>query len=174
MANPTMTLIGTPITVGSGGASSIDFTSIPSTYTDLCFKASVRTDRAALEDGLNMSINGTSTTYASRTLIGNGSAASSSATPYGQLWASRVNAATATASTFGNFEIYFPNYANTSYYKSYLIDGVTENNSSIAYINLVADLWSSTTAINQLTLSSGTSSTIVQYSTFSLYGIKNS
>ena len=30
------------VTVGSGGASSIDFTSIPSTYTDLCVKLSTR------------------------------------------------------------------------------------------------------------------------------------
>lgn len=164
------------ITVGSAGAASIDFTAIPATYTDLCLKASIRTNRAADEDGLNMSINGTSTTYASRTLIGNSAsaAASSSTTPYGQLWVSRVDAANATANTFGNFEIYIPNYANTSYYKSYSIDGVTENNSSTAFSNLVADLWSSTAAINQLTLSSGNSATIVQYSSASLYGITTS
>ena len=30
------------VTVGSGGAASIDFTSIPSTYTDLCIKTSIK------------------------------------------------------------------------------------------------------------------------------------
>ena len=32
----------TTVTVGSGGASSIDFTSIPQTYTDLVIKTSAR------------------------------------------------------------------------------------------------------------------------------------
>ena len=40
----TFTLIASS-TVGAGGASSIDFTSIPSTYTDLVIKASLRSDR---------------------------------------------------------------------------------------------------------------------------------
>ena len=37
MANPTMTLIASN-TVGSGGASSVTFSSIPQTYTDLVVK----------------------------------------------------------------------------------------------------------------------------------------
>ena len=39
----TYTLISS-VTVGAGGASSIDFTSIPATYTDLLVKFSLRTD----------------------------------------------------------------------------------------------------------------------------------
>ena len=39
--NNTLVKIQT-VTVGSGGASSIDFTSIPQTYTDLCLVYSAR------------------------------------------------------------------------------------------------------------------------------------
>ena len=40
----TYTLISS-VTVGSGGAASIEFTSIPSTYTDLVLKLSARSSR---------------------------------------------------------------------------------------------------------------------------------
>ena len=54
----TYTLIST-VTVGAGGAASIDFNSIPGTYTDLLLVVSVRSTRpAATNDGLFMSING--------------------------------------------------------------------------------------------------------------------
>jgi hypothetical protein len=35
------------VTVGSGGAANIEFTSIPATYTDLVVLFSARTDRSA-------------------------------------------------------------------------------------------------------------------------------
>ena len=41
------------VTVGSGGAASIDFTSIPQTYTDLKIVLSARTNRANATDEAN-------------------------------------------------------------------------------------------------------------------------
>ena len=52
-------------------------------------------------------------------------------------------------------------------------DGVMENNATEAYQNLVAGLWSNTSAITSLTLAKSTGN-FVQYSSASLYGIKNS
>ena len=46
----TYTLISS-VTVGAGGASSIDFTSIPSTYTDLLVKISARSTLNELNGG---------------------------------------------------------------------------------------------------------------------------
>jgi len=166
------------VTVGAGGASSIDFTSIPSTYTDLVIKTSVRTDRASGADGLRLRVgNGsvdTGSNYSDRYLQGDG-ASVTSGSDTGATWlvAGISVASTSTASTFSNIEIYFPNYAGSSF-KSMSVDGVSENNATTAYTNLAADLWSSTSAINTIKLLSANSANFVQYSTATLYGIKSS
>jgi len=152
-------------TVGSGGASSIDFTSIPSTFTDLCLKVSAR-------DGdsnwvLNMKFNGSN--GSSRYLQGSGSSASSGTETDMRFI---VDSAGATASTFGSAEIYIPNYTSSNY-KSVSIDSVSEANASTAYMRMVAALWSSASAINQITLTNVVSGNIPQYSTAYLYGVKN-
>ena len=78
-----------------------------------------------------------------------------------------------TANTFDNFEIYIPNYAGSTN-KSFSVDGVAEDNSSSNNeLDLVAGLWSSTSAINAVGLTIN-GQTIAQYSTAYLYGIKNS
>ena len=55
MANTFVLLAST--TVGSGGASSIDFTSIPATYTDLVVKVSGRIDYAQTGDYFKITFN---------------------------------------------------------------------------------------------------------------------
>jgi hypothetical protein len=163
MAN-TFTLIASS-TVGAGGAASIDFTSIPSTYTDLVLKVSAR-------DGdsnwvLNMKFNGTN--GSSRYLQGEGASASSGTQSNMRFI---VDSAGGTANTFGNAEIYIPNYTSSNY-KSVSIDSVSEANATIEYMRMVAALWSSTSAINQITLLDVVSGNIPQYSTAYLYGVKN-
>ena len=70
--NNTLVKIQT-VTVGSGGASSIDFTSIPQTYTDLCVVLSARGTNAGTgaNDG-HLTFNSSSTGYSSRLLYGTG------------------------------------------------------------------------------------------------------
>ena len=77
-----------------------------------------------------------------------------------------------TASTFGNLQIYIPNYAGSNQ-KSYSIDSVGENNATDAYQVLSAGKYNQTTAITQVSLRIA-SSNLAQYSTAYLYGIKNS
>jgi hypothetical protein len=169
MAN-TMTLISS-YTVGSGGASSIDFTSIPSTFTDLVLKISVRSDRAASTwDNTQLKVNNSTANMTNRYLSGNGSSAGS-----GTLTVSYIGdipATGATSSTFANQEIYITNYAGSTN-KSMSVDSVAETNGSTAYAYFDANLWSQTTAINQLTVFSGNAANFVQYSTAYLYGVKN-
>jgi len=152
-------------TVGSGGAASIDFTSIPSTFTDLCLKVSAR-------DGdsnwvLNMKFNNSD--GSTRYLQGNGSAAESGTQGDMRFI---VNSNGSTANTFGNAEIYIPNYAGSTN-KSFSIDAVSEANATTAFMRLIAGLWSNTAAINRITLSNIASGNIPQYSTAYLYGVKN-
>lgn len=163
-------------TVGAGGAASIDFTSIPSTYTDLVIKGSTRIGTSNTSDGLFIKINNsTAFQYADRTLYGNGSSAASIFNIVGDnnrgLYWLYTTGNNATASTFGNFEIYVPNYAGSSQ-KSFSYDSVSENNATAAVQFLTAGLWNQTTAINQITLTPNTS-TFQQYSTAYLYGVKN-
>lgn len=157
------------VTVGSGGASSIDFTSIPSTYTDLCIKVSARDTNSAQNTTLALGING-SGSASFRVLYGTGSTAASFSGS-GYLWSGYIDAATSTASTFGNAEIYIPNYAGSNQ-KSISSDSVTETNATGAYMALGATLWTSTSAITSIGLYPVT--LFAQYSTATLYGIKNS
>jgi hypothetical protein len=157
------------VTVGSGGAASIDFTSIPSTYTDLCVVHSLRSDNS--EDYYGLQFNSSSSSFSSRSLQGNGSAASS-ATRSDNLFVGTVAQSTLTASTFSNGQIYIPNYAGSAY-KSFSYDAVQENNATSALSELFAGLWSNTAAITSVKLVKN-SGNFVQYSTATLYGIKSS
>jgi hypothetical protein len=169
MAN-TYTLIQT-VTVGSGGTSAIDFTSIPATYTDLKLVFSIRTNRAgATVDALGLKINNVATNQSMRILYADGSSAGSATDTTIN---TAVVGATATSNIFGSGEFYIPNYAGSTN-KSVSAESVNENNATLNYMYVVAGLWSQTTAINQLTLYSINSATILEFSSASLYGIKNS
>lgn len=152
------------VTVGSGGASSIDFSSIPSTYTDLLVNLSMRSSDSGPVD-TNIKFNGTDTSKTILYLRGNGSAAGSGSYAY---TIGATNGSASTSNTFTTSTIYIPNYANTSYNKSFSGDTVQENNATTAYATMIAGLWSSTAAINQLTFVAN----FVQYTTAYLYGIK--
>ena len=167
MANPTMTLIASN-TVGSGGASSITFSSIPQTYTDLLIKCSVRGSLSSNYGGL-ISFNGSGSGFTNKYLEGSGSSVVSSS--YAQFIFAEVSSSQ-TSNTFTNTEVYIPNYTSSNY-KSVSSDSVTENNSTLSYAELTANLWSNTAAITSISITASTTSW-VQYSTFYLYGISNS
>ena len=156
-------------TVGVLGSSTISFTSIPSTYTDLCLKLSLRSTNTQIYDYLYVNFNSNGYNSTIRYLQGSGSAVTCNSESTGYLGI--INGTTATASTFSNNEVYIPNYAGSSY-KSFSVDGTEENNASTSYMHLVAGIWSNTAAINSITLKPDTN-TFVQYSTAYLYGVKN-
>jgi hypothetical protein len=171
MAN-TYTALAT-VTAGSGGSNSFEFTNIPNTYTDLCILASVRSDQAGdISNDSRITFNGSTSNYTQKRLEGTGSAASSDNS------SSRVafvtNSAAATSNTFANVMIYIPNYAGSNY-KSWSSDSVSENNATTASTYLMAGLWSDTSAITSIDIAVNVASKKwVQYSTATLYGIKNS
>ena len=156
------------VTVGSGGAASIDFSSIPATYTDLQLLISIREETSSSAVAF-IKFNNTTANRSERYLQGNGSSATSGTTSVLQFIACQP---TDTANTFGNASIYIPNYASSNY-KSVSSDSVNENNATAAFSRLVAGLWSDTSAINQITITTDTGD-VAQYSTATLYGIKNS
>lgn len=175
MAN-TYTLIASA-TAGIGGASDFTFSSIPSTFTDLCVKYSIRGVAPYTAGYAVYYLNGdTSTSYTNKFLIGDGASASSvgstGASNYSRIIGGNQQA-TATANTFSNGEIYIPNYAGSNQ-KLASADGVGENNGSTAFAILSANLYPSTSAITSITIINYDAGGMAQYSTAYLYGIKNS
>ena len=159
------------VTVGAGGAASIEFTNIPATYTDLCLKLSLRDTRSNTANNFFINFNGVTTNRTYRYLYGSGSAAGSSSGSDGTIGV--TDSATATASTFNNAEIYIPNYAgNTN--KSMSSDSVMENNATASEQWLTASLWSNTAAITSISIAPNTApgaAVWAQHSTAYLYGI---
>jgi len=168
MATSTYNLIASQV-VGSGGAASVTFSSIPGTYTDLKVVMSTRYSGASETNQL-ISINGSSSTFSMIQLYGGGTGVGSYTTP--AQYAGNVGGTNYTANTFNNIEVYIPNYTSSNY-KSYSVDAVTETNASAVSMGLAAGLWSTTSAITSLSFAPSSGS-YVQYSTFYLYGIRNS
>jgi hypothetical protein len=154
-------------TLGTAAAS-IEFTSIPQTYTDLVFVASTRasTSGTSVEPCL-VTFNANTSNYTHRTLNGSGSAATS-ASGTSRLVFNSPRTGT-TASTFGNVSVYIPNYAGATN-KSYSTDSVTEHNATEAHQTLIAGLWSDTAAITSAKFEP-TANNFIAGSTISLYGI---
>jgi hypothetical protein len=164
------------IVVPSAGASSVTFSNIPQTgYTDLKVVMSARTSGSAPYAGTYVSFNnttGASTAYSMTLLEGFGGVASSKSTGIDTLFpVPHIVGNTATANTFGNAEIYIPNYTSANF-KSVSIDAVTENNSSTTYdydLGLSAGLYASTGAITTIKIQPN--NPFVANSTFYLYGV---
>jgi hypothetical protein len=152
------------VTVGAGGAASIEFTGIPQSFTDLTVLMSFR---GATNNGSfgEWQFNGQTTTFTGRVLFGDGSSASSlQRTNGGQIavpdgW---------TASTFSNVQMLIPNYTGSAA-KSYSLDTVTERNATSADSTLHAGSWNGTAAITSLRFNYF-GANLAQYSTAYLYG----
>ena len=160
------------ITVGAAGASSVEFTGIPQTgYTDLVVKTSVRDtfNANALDHWIRF--NSVTTNYTWRKVQGSGSVASSSTATVDPYLVLGVGpGAAATANTFGNFEVYIPNYTSSNF-KSISVDSVGENNGTQAFQVLNAGLWSNTAAITSIQLIPQSGGGWAPNSTFYLYGV---
>lgn len=163
------------VTVGAGGAASIDFTSIPQTYTDLVIVYSLRTAQAGTYvDGLGVRFNGDSgNNYPFTQLFGTGSSGTgTSGGTVSFIYGRPINGSTSTANTFGNGQIYIPNYTSSNS-KSVSVDSVTEGNTTGSDQGFVAHRWTGTAAITSISMFDFNGSNLVQYSSATLYGISN-
>ena len=160
-------LIGT-VTVGSGGAASIDFTNIPQNYTDLCVLLSVRSDRSAsVGDWAFVSFNGTTTGYTGATIEG------VLYDTFPRIFGMGT-AANSPANSFGNSTACVLNYAGSNN-KSWSVDMVASTNTNDESImDLHTGLWSNSAAITSIALTPRVGSAWVENSTAYLYGIGGS
>jgi hypothetical protein len=161
------------VTVGSGGAATIEFTSIPATYTDLLMFTTLRLSSSGIE-AVDMKFNNnTSAVYNWRYIQGTGTGINNglgtSQTTFTEAMVTNGN--TSTSNTFSNSMVYIPNYAGSNN-KSFSVDTVEEENATAAFMRLEAGLWAQTTAISSIQITG--SSDFAQHCTATLYGIKNS
>jgi hypothetical protein len=164
----------------TGTVSSIDFSSIPQTYTDLMLYASLRISGSGevsppMARG-ELVINNTTTGgfYNVQLLYGEAGVGAGAGSPSDRNFYSGVAVASgATANTFSNCSFYITNYASSAV-KSCNIDSASENVGTYPGASITGFSWTSTSPINRLTLKDYGGSSFVQYSSFFLYGIKNS
>jgi hypothetical protein len=160
---PTITYTPIATRTLASTTSQVDFTSIPSTYTDLIIVMS-----ASGSSYVNSVIrfNGdTSTNYSATRMYGNGSTATSA----------RFN--TETFSYIGDLTtticttiVQIQNYANTTTFKSF----ISRSSAASGGVDAWAGLWrkSPIAAITNLSLISASGASFAVGSTFTLYGIK--
>ena len=161
-------------TVGSGGASNVTFSSIPSTYTHLQIRAIVR-DAGSSQNGFWLRFNGDSTSgnYYWHELYGTGSSAlayaeAPSTVNFGGVMPYSANA----SQIMGAAIIDILDYSNTNKAKTIRsLAGYDANGSG--NIALLSGAWNnSNAAITSILLQDSAGINFSQYSSFALYGVK--
>lgn len=169
-ASPSYESIAT-VVVGAGGSSSVDFTSIPSTFKHLQIRYIGRNTSTSLDTYARFNSD-TGNNYRSHYLTGDGSAASAGDILVQNFWnAGYVSGSSQSANVFGATVIDILDYTDTS--KNAVTRTLTgwDNNGS-GQLVLYSGLWTSTAVITAISLSKPSGGSWAQYSSFALYGIK--
>jgi len=106
----TMTLVST-ITVGSGGAFSIQFTGIPQNGKDLMVLLSTRTASQSIAANMKLTVNNAESGYNSLFLVANGALVVSGQSTSPVFYYANGN--NSTGNTLSSTQVYFSNYAST-------------------------------------------------------------
>ena len=165
------------VTVGSGGASSIEFTSIPSTFQHLQIRGIFRESRSLTSTGgMELRLNGdTASNYAYHLLYGNGSsAAATGASSQAIGYAVNIPRNSETASAFAAAVIDILDYGSTSKTKTVRAFGGYDGNNTNGIVMVDSTLWNnSADAVSTILLRPpAAAGNFVQYTTATLYGIK--
>lgn len=168
-------------TVGSGGQSTITFSSIPSTFEHLQIRSILRsTSGSAGSLDLFMNFNSdTGTNYRQyKVIFGDGSSAAAAASGTSTAAINKISPAHFlrdgnTASVYSTMVCDILDYKNTNKYKvTRSLMGHDLNGSG--RLNLFSGLWQSTSAITSIDLTVEGGNDFKQYTQFALYGIKGS
>jgi hypothetical protein len=160
-------------TVGSGGASSVTFSSIPSTYKHLQIRGISRSARSAGNDPIYIRFNSDSgSNYSWHAIEATGSAVNApNATSATQGWVWIAADSVSPTNVFGASIVDITDYANTSKNKTIRSLGGIDNNGS-GVLSFNSALWRSTSAVTSITLTVLSGTNFQQNTQFALYGIK--
>jgi hypothetical protein len=158
------------ITAGSAVAS-IEFTSIPATYTHLQVRGIARFTGATASDNMRLTFNSdSSAVYANHLFFGTGAnAVSGNDINLTYSLISTTPGASTSANIFDASVLDILDYSNTNKFKTIRnLTGYDGNGSG--YAGLWSALWRSTSVVNSVKLTAG-SGNFAQYSSLSLYGV---
>ena len=162
------------VTVGSGGASYIDFTSIPGTYQHLQIRGLVKSTSTAADSQVfyvQMNSDGGSN-YNSHYLYGTGASAVATSDSSDIMRMGAAVRSSAASQMFTATVIDILDYANTSKNTTVRhLQGWDTNNTTTGLVLLGSGLWRSTSAVTSLRFGIVVES-FTQHSTLALYGIK--
>lgn len=167
----------------TSGQSSITFSSISGSYTDLVLVINGGITDAGFDFGVRINSD-TGSNYSSTALYGNSSSAASSR--YSNMTVGQISTDMQGGHIFNTHIINFQNYANTTTYKTWVGRSSANYSASgsgattVPHIGSVVGLWRSTSAITSISISEsgfGGSGTFAYGNTLSgtimtLYGIK--
>lgn len=154
------------VTVGSGGAGTIQFDNIPNTYSHL----HVRAFNVTAATYADLRFNGdTGSNYVFHQLESSGTVATSGGSGLTSIYTNQLGG-NATYPSIGIIDIY--DYANTSKNKTVrLLSGVTSNAGGMIYFR--SGVWLNNNAVTSITFRAvAGGSTFNQHTVYALYGIK--
>ena len=166
------------ITVSSSGASFIEFTNIPNTYSHLQLRSFAQTNRSSIgRDIVNINVNSdTGSNYARHYFAGDGAnvvAGGSINLTKGELG----EVGTTAGSNFGSLVVDILDYSNTNKHKTIRSFGGGDVNGTVGgyggSISLYSTLWRNTSSITSIKLAPLNGTQFNQYSQFALYGVKS-
>jgi hypothetical protein len=171
------------VTVGSGGSASIDFTSIPSTYTHLQIRGILQTNRSSyIVDLTTVQFNNdTGANYSSHNLYGGYNTTPNvnvdANTSASKMEFHGLNSGVG-ANIFNAVVMDILDYANTNKYKTvrnlqgFDVNGTVGTGSLGGTIALSSGSWRNTNAVTSVKISLIDGTLFNQYSSLALYGIK--
>jgi len=167
----------------STSASTISFTSIPSTYTHLQLRGSIQSNRGSYNvDNATVRFNSDSAANYSRHNVDASASTTTAPEAYGTggaTFGGPIPVVTGVAtSVFNGFVMDVLDYANTNKYKTmrilagYDVNGTGGTGSFGGTVGLYSGAWQNTNAVTSITFAPVDGTNFTQYSTVSLYGIK--
>lgn len=154
------------ITIPSGGATSITFAGIPAGYKHLELRSSHKSTAATW---VSVEINGDSTdsNYVQHRMFGDGASVG-----FGAYTSSNQRYMFTSYPYWGSGVWSFLDYANTNKYKTVRgLSGFRSESTIEGEVNLISNLWRSTSAITSIKFSLASTS-FNEYTKFALYGVK--
>ena len=158
------------VTVGSGGAANVEFTSIPSTFEHLQIRMIGRTTSSPFAN-VQYNSDTTASNYRSHFIYGQGSSVVATNTA-DKAYIAYLSTSGNQANEFGDAVTDILDYKNTNKYKTARSINGNEQGSG-GFVILFSHLWISTSAISSIKILP-VAGNFEQYTKIALYGIKGS
>jgi hypothetical protein len=161
------------VTVGSGGAANVEFTSIPGTYTHLQIRYIARSSDSGNYGYARLRFNSdTGSNYSYHYLQGDGASATAGAASSEGRMHYFYTTGTADTNRFAPCVADILDYKDTNKYKTVRWLSGWDVNGAGGYVEYQSGLWQSTSAITSIKFDFVSGASFQQYTHFALYGIK--